>query len=74
MTESKPMVQTQEPIFERARNVDEIAEYVGSASQFVRDQITNGQLRATRIGRLVRVLPKDLKAWLEKGATIEEVA
>jgi excisionase family DNA binding protein len=63
------MVETEDPIFDRARNVDEIAAYIDSTPQFVRDEIIKGRLRACKIGRLVRVLPKDLKAWLNRGAT-----
>jgi excisionase family DNA binding protein len=64
------MVQTEEPIYDRARNVDEIAAYIDSTPQFVRDEITRGRLKARKIGRLVRVMPSDLRAWLEKAATI----
>jgi excisionase family DNA binding protein len=46
------------------RTVPAAARAVGVSEWFLRRQIKDGELRARRIGRVVRVLDDDLAAWM----------
>jgi excisionase family DNA binding protein len=46
--------------------IQEIADMIGTSAYVVRNQINVGKLRAYKFsGNCVRILPKDLEAWLE---------
>jgi excisionase family DNA binding protein len=55
---------------EHALAVEEVAETIKSSKGFVFGQINSGRLRAIRVGpKFLRVLPEDLRAWLDVHAT-----
>ena len=57
--------------FDRPRSADEVAEYLGSSRNFVIAQIHSKKLRAIMVGgRFIRILPADLRAWLDKNANV----
>jgi helix-turn-helix protein len=54
----------------RPRSVREISEYLGVRDVFVWNQIAIGKLVARRLGtKCLRVLPEDIKRWLDNAAT-----
>jgi excisionase family DNA binding protein len=62
---------TDDVIFERPRSIEEIARYLGSTEKFIRTKIDRGELKARRLSpRLIRVMPGDLRRWLEASATM----
>ena len=48
-------------------DVDEVAELFHASPYTIRSWIRKGILRATKLGRLVRVEPKDVQDFIEKG-------
>ncbi len=44
----------------------EVAQHLGVQVETVRDWIRRGELRAVRLGRLLRVRREDLEAWLSQ--------
>lgn len=52
-----------------------VAERLKAHRNWVLEQISKGDLRAIRVGRkYLRVREEDLLAWMEKHATLQEVA
>jgi excisionase family DNA binding protein len=55
----------------QAHSVPECAEFLNCSIKFLKDEIDRGNLRARKIGeRFIRILPRDLQEWLDKGDTI----
>jgi excisionase family DNA binding protein len=54
-----------------ARGIRETAQVVGLSPSFIRKAIDAGDLRSTRIGRRVLVKDVDLRAWIERGGSLE---
>ncbi len=62
-----------EPFFEKPRSPEEIAAFFGCTPKFVYKQIHEGLLRGRKFSdRMIRVLPRDLEAWLERASTVSE--
>jgi excisionase family DNA binding protein len=59
-----------DPFFSKRRSIDELAEYLTATRPFLWDQIAKGKLRAVRLTpKFIRVMPDDLREWLERSAT-----
>lgn len=54
-----------------AYSVREVAEQTGLSQPFIRLEIKRRNLRATRLGRRVIVLAKDMDEWLNGGTWVE---
>jgi excisionase family DNA binding protein len=59
------MVKSRQPTVERLLTVAEAADIVGACPKWVRSQIAQGNLKAHRFGRLVRISPEDLEAFIK---------
>jgi excisionase family DNA binding protein len=60
-----------DPFFERSRSIKEVAEYIGVTRVYVERQVLAGHLRARKFStKLIRVLPEDLREWMDRAATI----
>ena len=61
------------PVFKKASTLEEIAAFAGTDERFIRREIERGNLRGRKFNRrMLRILPVDLVAWLEKAETIAE--
>lgn len=49
-------------------SVDRAAERLACSPRLVRDLVRRGELRASRVGRLVRIDERDLEAYLSRNA------
>jgi excisionase family DNA binding protein len=59
----------EEEFFGRARSIQEIAERLNTTELFIRKQIEYGRLKAHKFdNRLIRIMPEDLRDWLERAA------
>ena len=59
-----------EEFLSRARSIQEIAKLLGCTELFIRKQIEYGNLKAYKFGnRFMRVMPEDLRAWLDEAAS-----
>jgi hypothetical protein len=57
-----------ETFFWRARSIQELSQYIGSTEAFIRSEIKSGRLRARTLNtRYIRILPEDIRAWLDAG-------
>jgi hypothetical protein len=58
------------PVFQKANTREEVAEYMGCAVFLIDREIKRGNLNARKINNgIVRILPSDLLAWLERAQT-----
>jgi len=55
----------------RPHSLEEVAQWLGCTVKFLRKEIGSGHLRARKLGkRFIRIMPSDLKMWLDEAATI----
>jgi excisionase family DNA binding protein len=58
---------------DRPVSVEWLAEYMGCTPRFLRNEIRDGHLKARRLSaRMFRLLPSDVKEWLDRSSTISE--
>jgi excisionase family DNA binding protein len=53
------------PTLERLLTVADAAEITGVCTRWIRTQISQGNLKSHRFGRLVRITPEDLEAFIK---------
>jgi hypothetical protein len=57
--------------YSRPRSPEDLAKFLGCTARFIRNEVLSGRLKACRLSsRLIRLLPGDIKEWLEKTSTI----
>ena len=62
-----------DPFLTKGHTFQEVAEWLPCHPDFLRDEVAAGRLKARRLSaRCVRILPGDLRAWLEAAATIKQ--
>jgi excisionase family DNA binding protein len=77
MTTGKPIVNEpgftpDQEFFDRPRSPEELAAFLDVTQKFVYEQIKKGRLRARKLsGRMIRIMPSDLKRWLDQASTVE---
>jgi hypothetical protein len=61
------------PIFQKASTCAEIGEFLGTDEKFLFREISRGNLRDRKFNaRMLRILPQDLIAWLERAQTTQQ--
>lgn len=55
------------PMVSKVFTVEEVADHLRVTPRAVREWIRKGHLKATKIGRLVRVKEEDLQAFIDQG-------
>jgi excisionase family DNA binding protein len=60
----------EDPFFSKPRSIEEIADYLGATRTFVYREVVRGKLRGLKFTqKLIRVMPGDLRDWIEQAAT-----
>jgi excisionase family DNA binding protein len=60
----------EDPFFLKPRSVEEIAKRLGASQAFVYREVVRGRLRGLKFTpKTIRVLPSDLRQWIEQAAT-----
>ena len=60
----------EDPFFSKPRSIEEIADYLGATRTFVYREVVRGKLRGLKFTqKLIRVMPGDLRDWIEQVAT-----
>ena len=63
------MTQFEETLFSKAQSPESVATYLGCSQRFVLDEIRAGRLLGRKLGHnLIRIMPSDLRAWLDRAA------
>ena len=64
-------MKSNEGFLDKPRSIDEVAEFLGCTRRFLASEIAAGRLRARRLSaRLIRIMPEDLRHWLDAAATV----
>ena len=59
--------------YEQPRTLEEVAQYFGLSSRFIRQQVYDGHLRALKLSHtVVRIRPEDIREWEERAKTTKE--
>jgi excisionase family DNA binding protein len=70
MTSPKPSPEP-DPTLPRLLTVDQVAEILQACTRTVRRHIDSGELEVVRIGRLVRIRPEAVEAFLHQMTGVE---
>jgi hypothetical protein len=61
-----------EEFLSRPRSINEISDWLNCTPRFLYREATAGRLKVRKLSHcLVRVMPADLKRWLDDGATVK---
>lgn len=52
------------PILPEYLTVTEVAERLKVTAPYIRSEVRSGRLHALRVGKLIRLTPNDVRAWL----------